>query len=40
LNTRVKIAVGARKGSLTINFATAADLDRILGELGIEDVAG
>lgn len=40
LNTRVKIAVGARKGSLTINFATADDLNRILGELGIEDVTG
>jgi ParB family chromosome partitioning protein len=38
LNTRVKIAVGARKGSVTIDFATPADLDRILGELGIEDV--
>jgi ParB family chromosome partitioning protein len=40
LNTRVKIAVGARKGSVTIDFATADDLNRILGELGIEDVAG
>jgi ParB family chromosome partitioning protein len=40
LNTRVKIAVGARKGSVTIDFATADDLNRILGELGIEEVAG
>jgi ParB family chromosome partitioning protein len=40
LNTRVKIAVGARKGSVTIDFATADDLNRILGELGIEDLAG
>ncbi|PYY37898.1 chromosome partitioning protein ParB [Curtobacterium sp. MCJR17_055] len=40
LNTRVKIAVGARKGSVTIDFATADDLNRILGELGIQDLAG
>lgn len=40
LNTRVKIAVGARKGSVTIDFATPADLDRILGELGVQDLAG
>lgn len=39
LNTRVKIAVGARKGSVTIDFANPDDLSRILGELGIQDVA-
>ncbi|WIB26505.1 ParB/RepB/Spo0J family partition protein [Curtobacterium sp. MCSS17_015] len=39
LNTRVKIAVGARKGSVTIDFANPDDLNRILGELGIDDVA-
>ncbi|OEI68090.1 ParB/RepB/Spo0J family partition protein [Curtobacterium sp. ER1/6] len=38
LNTRVKIAVGARKSSVTIDFANGDDLDRILGELGIRDV--
>ncbi|MFJ3320587.1 ParB/RepB/Spo0J family partition protein [Curtobacterium sp. NPDC086286] len=40
LNTRVKIAVGARKSSVTIDFANGDDLKRILGELGIEDIAG
>jgi ParB family chromosome partitioning protein len=40
LNTRVKIAVGARKGSVTIDFANPDDLSRILSELGIQDVAG
>jgi ParB family chromosome partitioning protein len=40
LNTRVKIAVGARKGSVTIDFANPDDLSRILGELGIQDVVG
>ncbi|UBQ02592.1 ParB/RepB/Spo0J family partition protein [Curtobacterium sp. TXMA1] len=39
LNTRVKIAVGARKSSVTIDFANGDDLNRILGELGISDVA-
>ncbi|OIH95553.1 ParB/RepB/Spo0J family partition protein [Curtobacterium sp. MCBA15_001] len=34
LNTRVQIAMGARKGRVTIDFANAADLNRILGELG------
>ena len=34
LNTRVKITLGASKGSLTIDFASVADLNRILGELG------
>lgn len=39
LNTRVKIAVGARKSSVTIDFANGDDLNRILGELGIQDIA-
>ncbi|MCS6548528.1 ParB/RepB/Spo0J family partition protein [Curtobacterium flaccumfaciens pv. flaccumfaciens] len=40
LNTRVKIAVGARKSSVTIDFANGDDLNRILGELGVEDLEG
>jgi ParB family chromosome partitioning protein len=40
LNTRVRIAVGARKGRVTIDFANAADLNRILGELGAGGVEG
>ena len=40
LNTRVQIAMGARKGRVTIDFANAADLNRILSELGAEDFAG
>ncbi|WP_240347496.1 ParB/RepB/Spo0J family partition protein [Curtobacterium sp. 24E2] len=39
LNTRVKIAVGARKSSVTIDFANGDDLNRILSELGISDVS-
>lgn len=39
LNTRVKIAVGARKSSVTIDFANGDDLNRILTELGISDVS-
>jgi ParB family chromosome partitioning protein len=38
LNTRVRIAVGARKGRVTIDFANAADLNRILEELGAADL--
>lgn len=34
LDTRVRIALGASKGTVTIEFATVADLNRILGELG------
>ncbi|MFC9561104.1 ParB/RepB/Spo0J family partition protein [Agromyces sp. NPDC056965] len=34
LNTRVKIALGARKGQITVDFATVQDLRRILTELG------
>ncbi|WIJ45372.1 ParB/RepB/Spo0J family partition protein [Curtobacterium citreum] len=40
LNTRVKIAVGARKSSVTIDFANGDDLNRILSELGVQDIAG
>jgi ParB family transcriptional regulator, chromosome partitioning protein len=34
LNTRVKVNLGANKGTITIDFATVSDLNRILGELG------
>ena len=34
LNTRVKITLGARKGQITVDFATVQDLRRILTELG------
>lgn len=34
LNTRVKINLGAKKGQISIEFATIADLNRILSELG------
>ncbi len=34
LDTRVTIALGAKKGSITIDFATIGDLNRILSELG------
>ena len=34
LNTRVKVSLGASKGTIVIDFATVADLNRILGELG------
>jgi ParB family transcriptional regulator, chromosome partitioning protein len=36
LNTRVKITLGARKGQISIDFATVQDLRRILTELGEE----
>lgn len=36
LNTRVKISLGARKGQVTIDFASIQDLNRILEELGEE----
>jgi ParB family chromosome partitioning protein len=36
LNTRVKIALGARKGQISIDFATVQDLRRILTDLGEE----
>lgn len=34
LDTKVRIALGARKGQITIDFATIQDLNRILAELG------
>jgi ParB family transcriptional regulator, chromosome partitioning protein len=34
LDTRVKIALTARKGQISIDFATIGDLNRILAELG------
>lgn len=36
LDTRVKIQLGAKKGLISIEFATIADLNRILAELGEE----
>ncbi|CAN5396466.1 hypothetical protein BH10ACT4_BH10ACT4_07300 [soil metagenome] len=33
LNTRVKVNLGKSKGTIVIDFATVADLNRILGEL-------
>lgn len=34
LDTRVSISLGQRKGTVTIDFASIGDLNRILGELG------
>lgn len=34
LNTRVRIALGSKKGQISIDFATIEDLNRILGEIG------
>lgn len=34
LDTRVKVALGANKGQIVIEFATVGDLNRILAELG------
>ena len=36
LDTRVKIGLGASKGTITIDFATVGDLNRIMTELGVE----
>lgn len=36
LNTRVKVSLGASKGTIVIDFATVTDLNRILAELGVE----
>ena len=35
LNTRVKISLSKTKGQVVIDFATVADLNRILGEMGM-----
>jgi ParB family chromosome partitioning protein len=34
LDTKVKIALGAKKGQLTVDFATMGDLQRILKLIG------
>lgn len=34
LSTRVKVTLGAKRGTIVIDFATVGDLNRILGELG------
>ncbi|HET8926293.1 MAG TPA: ParB/RepB/Spo0J family partition protein [Microbacterium sp.] len=34
LNTRVRVTLTARKGQITVDFATIGDLNRILAELG------
>lgn len=39
LNTRVRVALGARKGQITIEFASVQDLNRILQELGEDPFA-
>ena len=36
LNTRVKVNLGATKGTIVIDFATVGDLNRILTEIGME----
>jgi ParB family chromosome partitioning protein len=38
LNTRVRINLSARKGQISIDFATIQDLNRILAELGEESL--
>ena len=38
LNTRVKISLGARKGQVIIDFASIQDLNRILDEIGRDDL--
>ena len=40
LNTKVKISLSARKGQISIDFATIQDLNRILGELGETEFGG
>ncbi|MCR8669744.1 ParB/RepB/Spo0J family partition protein [Agrococcus sp. HG114] len=40
LDTRVRISLGRSKGQLTIDFATVADLNRILAELGEQGFSG
>jgi ParB family transcriptional regulator, chromosome partitioning protein len=36
LDTRVKIALGSAKGTITIDFASVADLRRIFDVLGVD----
>lgn len=40
LNTNVRVSLGRKKGQLVIDFATIADLNRILTELGVEGFGG
>ena len=40
LDTRVTISLGASKGTIVIDFATVADLNRILAELGQDPFEG
>lgn len=40
LDTRVRIALGASKGTITIDFATVGDLNRIMTELGVGEQIG
>ncbi len=40
LDTRVRVTLGRSKGQLTIDFATVADLNRILAELGERGFGG
>jgi ParB family transcriptional regulator, chromosome partitioning protein len=40
LNTAVRISLGAKKGTVSIDFGSMADLNRILEELGTSDLAG
>lgn len=40
LDTRVRVSLGRSKGQLTIDFATVADLNRILAELGEQGFGG
>jgi len=39
LDTRVRVSLGANKGSISIDFASLGDLNRILTELGIDTAA-
>lgn len=36
LNTRVRISLNAKKGQISVDFASIQDLNRILGELGVD----
>lgn len=38
LNTRVRISLGARKGTVSIDFGSLADLNRILGDIGASEI--
>ncbi|MGF3056514.1 ParB/RepB/Spo0J family partition protein [Microbacterium sp. YY-01] len=40
LNTRVRISLGARKGQISIDFASIQDLNRILDDIGAEGFGG